>query len=111
MTLDPEIEAGARKAARVLEGQGAIVEEANPPLARALDLVRAMWWPVATAIVDAVATERRAEMDSGFRKIAERGRTFSVGDYLAAYNGRSELHEAMRHFHQRYDLLLSRPCR
>ena len=45
--LDPEIEAAARQAARVLEQQGALVEEADPPLERAPDLIRAMWWPVA----------------------------------------------------------------
>ena len=33
--LDPEIEAAARKAARALQEQGAIVEEADPPLERA----------------------------------------------------------------------------
>ena len=55
--LDPEIEAAARKTARVLEAQGALVEEADPSLERAPDLIRAMWWPVATAIVDAVAND------------------------------------------------------
>ena len=63
--LDPEIEAASRKAARALEEQGAIVEEADPPLARAPDLIRAMWWPVATAIVEAVPPARRAEIDPG----------------------------------------------
>jgi aspartyl-tRNA(Asn)/glutamyl-tRNA(Gln) amidotransferase subunit A len=106
-TLDPEIETATRKAALALEEQGAIVEEADPPLARALDLICALWWPVAAAIVDAVPSERRADMDPGLLAIAERGRKFSVGHYLAAYTGRAELHEAMRRFHQRYDLLLT----
>ena len=52
--LDPEIEAAARKAARVLEEQGAVVEEADPPLDRSRDMIRAMWWPVMAALVDAV---------------------------------------------------------
>ena len=105
--LDPEIEAAARKAAHVLEEQGAMVEEADPPLARAPDMIRAMWWPVATAIVDAVPAARRAEMDPGLLADAERGRAFSIGDYLAAYAARAELHNAMLHFHERYDLLLT----
>jgi aspartyl-tRNA(Asn)/glutamyl-tRNA(Gln) amidotransferase subunit A len=105
--LDSDIEAAARKAARVLQEQGAIVEEADPPLERALDLIRAMWWPAAAAIVDAVPKHRRAEMDPGFLTIAERGRRISVGDYLAAYSARSELHNAMLGFHQRFDLLLT----
>ena len=105
--LDPEIEAATRKAARALQEQGAIVEEADPPLARALELIRAMWWPVAAAIVDTVPPERRAEMDPGFLAIAELGRGYSVGAYLAAYTARAELHNAMLAFHARYDLLLT----
>jgi len=107
MVLDPEIEAAVRKAARVLEEQGAIVEEADPPLARAREFIRAMWWPVAAAVVDAVPPSLRAEMDAGFLAIAERGRKLSVADFLAAYTGRAELHNAMLGFHKRYDLLLT----
>ena len=106
-TLDPEIEAAARQAALVLQGQGAVLEEADPPLARARELIRAMWWPVATAIVDAVPPARRTEMDPALLAIAERGRRFAVADYLAAYAARAELHTAMLHFHARYDLLLT----
>jgi aspartyl-tRNA(Asn)/glutamyl-tRNA(Gln) amidotransferase subunit A len=105
--LDAEIEAAVRKAARALEAQGAIVVETDPPLERALHLIQAMWWPVAAAIVDALPVERRAEMDTGFLKIAERGRAYTVADYLAAYTARAELHNAMLAFHQRYDLLLT----
>jgi aspartyl-tRNA(Asn)/glutamyl-tRNA(Gln) amidotransferase subunit A len=106
-TLDAEIEAAARKAARALQEQGAIVEEADPPLERTLDMLRAMWWPVAAAIVDAVPETRRTEMDAGFLGIAERGRRYTIGDYLAAYTARAELHNAMLRFHQRHDLLLT----
>jgi aspartyl-tRNA(Asn)/glutamyl-tRNA(Gln) amidotransferase subunit A len=106
-TLDPEIETAARQAARALQAQGAIVEEADPPLARTLDLIRAMWWPVAAAVVDTVPKAARAEMDPGLLDIAERGRNFTVGDYLAAYTARAELHNAMLRFHERFDLLLT----
>ena len=61
----------------------------------------------AAAIVDTVPAERRGEMDPGLLAIAARGRKLNVGDYLAAYTGRAALHEAMRHFHKRYDLLLT----
>src|SRR6185437_15175303 len=105
--LDSEIEAAVRKAARALEGQGAVVEEADPPLGRAPDMIRVMWWPVMTGLVDAVAPERRGEMDAGLRAVAERGRRFSVGDYAAAYAARADLHKAMLDFHARYELLLT----
>jgi aspartyl-tRNA(Asn)/glutamyl-tRNA(Gln) amidotransferase subunit A len=105
--LDPEIAAAAEKAARSLEDQGATVEEADPPLGRPLEMIRALWWPVATATVDAVPPPRRAEMDPGYLHIAERGRRYTTADYLAAYNARPGLHNAMLRFHERYDLLLT----
>jgi len=106
-TLDAEIEAATRKAANALQQHGAAIEEVDPPLERALELIRAMWWPVATAIVEAVAPARRGEIDPGFAAIAERGRRYTIADYLAAYTARAELHAAMLAFHQRYDLLLT----
>jgi len=106
-TLDPDIEAAVRKVARALEAQGAIVEEADPPLARTTEMIRTMWWPVMTGLVDAVPPERRAEMDPGLLAVAERGKKFTVGDYVFAFMARTELHNAMLAFHQRYDLLLT----
>jgi len=107
VALDREIAAASRKAALALQEQGALVEEADPPLNRAPDLIRAMWWPVAAAIVDAVPKDARAEMDPGLLAIAERGRGYTVTDYLAAYSARAGLHNAMLRFHERYDLLLT----
>jgi aspartyl-tRNA(Asn)/glutamyl-tRNA(Gln) amidotransferase subunit A len=105
--LDPEIEVALRKVARALEEQGAIVEEADPPLARAADMIRPLWWPVMATLVDAMVPERRAEMDPGLLDIAKRGGRFTAGDYIDAYNARAELHAAMLAFHARYDLLLT----
>ncbi len=104
--LDADIEAAVGQVARVLEAQGAIVEETDPPLVRTAEMIRAMWWPTMAALADAVGA-RRAEMDPGLLDLAERGRRFTAGDYIAAYNGRAELHVAMLHFHERYDLLLT----
>ncbi len=104
--LDPEIEAAVHKVARVLEEQGAIIEEADPPLGHARDMIRALWWPVMAVLANA-AGERRAEMDPGLLDIAERGKRFTAGDYISAYNARGELHAAMLAFHERYELLLA----
>ena len=104
--LDSEIEGAARRAARALEEQGAIVEEADPPLKRTREMIQTMWWPVMTMLADA-AGAKRAEMDPGLLKLAELGKRFTVADYVAAYTERTELHQAMLVFHQRYDLLLT----
>ena len=104
--LDPDIEAAVRKVARALEEQGAVVEEADPPLGRSPDMIRALWWPVMSALADSVGA-RRNEMDPGLLDIAERGRRFTAGDYIAAYNARADLHAAMLAFHEHHDLLLT----
>ena len=104
--LDFEIEAAVRKVAHVLEEQGAIVEEADPPLGRSPDMIRAMWWPVMSVLANSVG-KRRAEMDPGLLEIAGRGKRFTAGDYIAAYNARAELHAAMLAFHERHDLVLT----
>lgn len=104
---DPDIEAAVRKAAKVLEGQGAVVGEADPPLSGAVEIIRALWWPGAKAIVDSIAPEERPLMDPGLLAMAERGRAFTASDYLAAYGKRNALYSAMLAFHERYDLLLT----
>jgi aspartyl-tRNA(Asn)/glutamyl-tRNA(Gln) amidotransferase subunit A len=103
----PEIEAAARKAAKALEEQGAVVEEADPPIERALEIIRGLWWPVAATIVDAVPTAERGQMDAGLRRSADRGRPAPLKDYLAAFSARAALYAAMLRFHERYDLLLT----
>jgi len=104
--LDPDIEAAVRKVATALAEQGAIVEEADPPVGRSPDMIRAMWWPVMAALADSVGA-RRNEMDPGLLAIADKGKRFTAGDYIAAYNARTDLYAAMLAFHERYDLLLT----
>ena len=97
-----------RKAARALEEQGAIVEEADPPLERAPD----------DDPRDVVAgDDRRSSMRSPERRARDGSR--ASGDrrarpaahrsatIAAAYAARAELHMAMLGFHARYDLLLT----
>ncbi len=104
---DADIEAAARRAARILEEQGATVEEADPPIGRARETIETLWWAGAAAIVDSVPAAQRAQMDPGLLAIAQRGRPITATDYLAAYTRRNELHAAMLGFHERYDLLLT----
>jgi aspartyl-tRNA(Asn)/glutamyl-tRNA(Gln) amidotransferase subunit A len=105
--LDAEIEAACRRAVDLLAGQGAIVEEADPDLRRAGEIIRVLWFAGAKSIVDAVPEKARAEMDPGFLQCAEGGRGISPTDYLAAYSARADLYRAMLDFHSRYDLLMT----
>src|SRR5690606_20771003 len=105
--LDAEIEAAARKSLDVLAEQGAIIEEADPDLARASEIIRVLWFAGAKSIVDGIPEPARADMDPGFLECAERGRGISVTEYLAAYSARADLYRAMLDFHARYDLLMT----
>jgi aspartyl-tRNA(Asn)/glutamyl-tRNA(Gln) amidotransferase subunit A len=105
--VDAEIEVAARNSAAVLAEQGAILEEADPELERAGDIIRVLWFAGARSIVDAVPEAMRGEMDPGFLECAERGRGISATEYLAAYSARAEIYRAMLDFHSRYDLLMT----
>lgn len=104
---DPDVEAAARHAADLLAEQGAIVEDADPDLKGATEIIRVLWFAGAKSIVDAAPEERHGEMDPGFLQCAEWGRGITATEYLAAYTARAELYRSMLAFHERYDLLLS----
>ena len=104
---EPDIEAAAAKAARALQEQGALVEEAEPPLGAGREIIEALWWPGVAAIVDSIAPAERSLMDPGLLAGAERGRNSTAVSYLAAYTRRNALYAAMLEFHRRYDLLIT----
>ncbi|MGI8527570.1 MAG: amidase [Pseudolabrys sp.] len=105
--LDPEIEVLARRAAQSLAEQGAVVEEADPPVEQAAAIIRPLWFAAAAGIVKSVAEPDRDLIDPGFLAIAEAGKRASAAAYIAANLARSELYQAMLGFHRRYDLVVS----
>jgi aspartyl-tRNA(Asn)/glutamyl-tRNA(Gln) amidotransferase subunit A len=105
--LDAEIEAAARKAAQVFADLGAHVEEADPGFAEPIEILKKIWYAVASTLVDDVPPLEREKMDVGLRRMAEQGRRYSLADYLSAHTQRAELAQHMLRFHQRYDLLLT----
>jgi len=105
--LDAEIEAAARKAAQVFADLGAHVEEADPGFAEPIEILKKIWYAVASTLVDDVPPLEREKMDVGLRCMAEQGRRYSLADYLSAHTQRAELAQHMLRFHQRYDLLLT----
>jgi aspartyl-tRNA(Asn)/glutamyl-tRNA(Gln) amidotransferase subunit A len=105
--LDAQVEAAAREAARVFADLGAHVEEVDPGFAEPIDIERAIWYAVASTLVDAVPPAERKKMDPGLLRMADEGRRYSVADYLAAHTRRAEFTQVMLKFHERYDLLLT----
>ena len=105
--IHPEIEAVTAKAAQRFVELGAIVEEADPGFSEPIEMIRTIWNAVSSSVVDAVPEAARARMDPDFVKLAADGRRTTTAEYLAAYQARAELANAMVRFHERYDLLLT----
>jgi len=105
--IDPQVEAATARAAQAFADMGAIVEEADPGFAEPYDMISTIWGAVSASVVGAVPEADRAKMDPGFLAIAEDGKRYSLSDYLAAYTARADLANAMRRFHEKYDLLLT----
>ncbi|BAT60415.1 acylamidase [Variibacter gotjawalensis] len=105
--VDPEVAAATADAAKVFADLGAHVEEADPELPNAEDLIRKLWYAVSAYIVAGLSTEKRELLDPGFAAIAKQGKNYDLHDWFIAYTARFELSKAMSKFHERYDLLLS----
>jgi aspartyl-tRNA(Asn)/glutamyl-tRNA(Gln) amidotransferase subunit A len=105
--IHPEVEAATAKAAHAFTDLGAIVEEADPDFSDPFELIMTLWGAVSATIVAAAPEKDRVRMDPGFRQIAERGKKYSLADYLAAFTARADYANAMVRFHEKYDLLLT----
>jgi len=105
--VHPDVEAATKKAAQAFSDLGAIVEEADPGFAEPYEMIMTLWGAVSAMIVAAAPESDRAKMDSGFLKLAEEGKRYSLAEYLAAYVARQDLAIAMARFHEKYDLLLT----
>jgi aspartyl-tRNA(Asn)/glutamyl-tRNA(Gln) amidotransferase subunit A len=105
--LDPEVEAATAAAARAFEELGATVEQADPGFPDPSELILTLWAAISAIVVDSFPRSERAKMDSGFLRVAEAGRRYTLANYVNAFNARADYADAMHRFHQRYDLLLT----
>ena len=106
--VDPEIESAIKAAAGVLSDLGAHVEEADPELP--VDMTQtlfAQWSAGSAAILDSYGKAAEDSCDPGFLRMAERGRGVTGADFVRATLRRAEMYNAMRTFHQRFDLLVT----
>ncbi len=105
--VDPEIAGLVDAAARRFEELGATVELAEPELPDCGPIFRILWFAGAAFLLEAFSDEERAEMDPGFRRIAEEGGKAGLLDYLAAMKAREAVGRSLTLFHRDYDLLLT----
>jgi aspartyl-tRNA(Asn)/glutamyl-tRNA(Gln) amidotransferase subunit A len=109
--FDPPLDADGRAsldaAARLLEEQGAVVEEADPGLPDTRAVFGRVWGVALARLVATTPAERRPLLDAGLEEVASREGGLSAVDLLGAEALRIEAAHAMARFHQRFDLLLT----
>mgnify|MGYP001440205172 FL=1 len=105
--VEPEVAAIVADAVKVLEGLGAMIEEVDPGFEDPKEMFNAHWDLGAARLVDKVPEDRRAEMDPGLLRIAERGRQLTLTQHADAVDARVELGRKMNLFHDTYDLLVT----
>ncbi|MFN3974655.1 MAG: amidase [Dehalococcoidia bacterium] len=105
--VDPEVERVCQKGARLLEAQGAVVEEPplrlEHPFTYFLTLYHAMWFAAYGHLLqehqDLLAPETRERIAHGSR--------VTIPDYLTAMRQMERMAQQMDDIFQRYDLLLT----
>lgn len=105
--VDAEVADIVKGAVAAFVELGAEVVEAAPDLGDVARIERVHWWTGATRVVSAIAPERRALMDPGLLRIAERACAFTLADYLGAVEARAALGASLKAFHVRYPILLT----
>lgn len=106
-TLDAEVEAAVRAAARLLESLGAEVVEVDPGFDDPLAAFGHLFYGGAANALRGLSQKQRALMDAQLVAVADKAAQLSMLDYLGAVNERMALAEKMANFHQKYDLLLT----
>lgn len=105
--VDPEVAARVRRAAELLAGAGAVVEEADPGFGDPVEAYHTLWFSGAAKVVEHLTPEQRGRLDPGLADICRQGTAMSALDYLGAVDARMALGRRMGAFHERYDLLVT----
>jgi aspartyl-tRNA(Asn)/glutamyl-tRNA(Gln) amidotransferase subunit A len=105
--VDAEVAEIVERAVAAFGELGGDVVEAAPDLGDVANVGRAHWWAGATRVLHSIAPERRAWVDPGLLRIAEKGGAFTLADYLAAVEARGAIGTALKQFHARYPILLT----
>ncbi|WP_372619532.1 amidase [Falsiroseomonas sp.] len=105
--LDDEGAAALQVAAKLLEEQGAIIEEAEPELPDTRAIFSRVWGVALARIWTSTPEEKRGLLDAGIEEVAKQMGGMSAADFLGAEMLRVECAHAMARFHQRYDLVLT----
>lgn len=104
---DPQVAAAAGRAARLLDGLGARVEEVPPPFADPLGAFSVLWDAAAASVLAPLGEDARALLDPGLARAGERGAALSALDYLEALAERESVAQACARLAERFPLLVT----
>jgi aspartyl-tRNA(Asn)/glutamyl-tRNA(Gln) amidotransferase subunit A len=105
--VDSEVARLVEAAVRVLEAQGAIVEQADPGFSSPRDAFWALWCAGCAKIASGMTAEQRKELDAGLQVAVGRGTRLSAVDLVSAEGERALLMQKTNAFLARYDVLLT----
>ncbi len=103
----PEVATLVAAAAKVFEGLGAAVVEAEPPIESARGIFLRLWFGNVAVFMSTYSDEQQKLMDPGLVEMGKRGAEQPLAGYVKAIEGRRQLGAAMHAFFQDHDLLLT----
>ncbi len=106
-TLDAQVEAAVREAARAFEGMGAIVEEVDPPGGDPTEIFRTLWWGAAGQFLGSLPPDKFGLLDPALQLMVKGGLAYDLEAYFDAGLARGRYGAAMRGFMTGYDALLT----
>ncbi len=104
--VDEEVSCLIAAAAQLFADLGAEVTQIDPPLGDCTEIFETHWHVGVAAAFDGLPEEKLKLLDPGLDRFVLAGREVPLMNYVAARNARISLGQAMRNFHETYDLLI-----
>ena len=105
-TVDDEISRLIVAAAKIFSDLGARVTEVDPPLGDCTPIFDTHWHVGVASAFDGLPDDKLKLLDPGLDRFVLAGREITLMAYVAAQNARTVLGQAMRGFHEEFDLLI-----
>jgi aspartyl-tRNA(Asn)/glutamyl-tRNA(Gln) amidotransferase subunit A len=103
----PEVESLVAAAAKRFEAMGAHVEQVEPAFGDPSQTFRTLWWSGAGLLLGDLSAVKKAQLDTGLKRMADEGAAISLKDYLKANAARGTYGSQWRQFMESYDFLLT----
>jgi aspartyl-tRNA(Asn)/glutamyl-tRNA(Gln) amidotransferase subunit A len=103
----PEVESLVAAAAKRFEALGAHVEQVEPEFGDPSQIFRTLWWSGAGLLLGDLSATKKAQLDSGLKRMADEGAAIPLKDYLKANAARGTYGSQWRQLMESYDFVLT----